>query len=257
MKVIIADDEQIILDGLSTCIDWSQLGLTLAGRATDGMEALELVRRHCPEIVVTDIKMPIIDGLELIRQVQAIQPETVFVILSAYSQFEIAQEAMRNGVRYYVLKPLSPSRITSVLRDAIAHYRDSYSVGRGAAENGDPEYEAIESRVKHPAIRRVLHYVSRRYHDPDLKLSQVAADVAYMNPDYLSRLFRREAGVNFTRFVTTHRIGHVKRILYERPDALSQELAAAAGFGANVGYFCEVFHRVTGMSLTTYRRSLR
>lgn len=256
MKAIVADDEQIILDGLSSCIDWSGLGLTLVGLASDGSEALELVRRYLPEIIVTDIKMPVIDGLELIRRVQAIQPESVFVILSAYHEFEIAQEAMRNGVRYYVLKPLSPSRITAVLHEAIAHYRDSYSV-RAPAETAETEYAAMMGRVSHPAVRRVLRYVSRRYHDPDLMLAQVASDVAYMNPDYLSRLFSGETGVSFSRFLAEYRIDHARRILSARPDARSQELAAEVGFGRNAAYFCEVFHRVTGTSLTDYRRDLR
>ena len=118
-KVLIADDERIIRKGLSSLINWGSLGLQLAGTAEDGPEAYSMILEILPDIVITDIKMPGMDGLELVRQINEKLPNIVFVILSGYSEFDFARKAMRFGVEHYLLKPCDEKEITGVLNRII------------------------------------------------------------------------------------------------------------------------------------------
>jgi two-component system response regulator YesN len=114
-KVLLVDDEPIIRDGIATVIDWEGHGLELIGTASNGVEALAMIRAEPPRIVITDLKMPVLDGLELIAKAKAEHPEIEFVVLSGYSEFESAKAAMRFGVRHYLLKPCNENKIVQVL----------------------------------------------------------------------------------------------------------------------------------------------
>lgn len=120
-KVIIVDDEPIILRSLQMVIPWDELGLQLCGTARNGEEALELVQRDEPDIIISDIRMPSIDGITLMRLVMEQYPDTLFIILSGYGEFEYAREAIRHGAFNYLLKPIDHDE----LRDVLVQARDS------------------------------------------------------------------------------------------------------------------------------------
>jgi len=115
LKVIIADDEYRVCQLINALCDWKSLGLEVAGMAHDGLEALEMVRRERPDILITDIRMPGCDGLELIRQVREAQPSIEVLVLSGYTNFEYAQTAIRNGVSDYLLKPIDEDELHKAL----------------------------------------------------------------------------------------------------------------------------------------------
>ena len=105
LTAILADDEAIVRSSMAKWIPWKELGIKLTGMAADGEEAYEMIVRLHPDIVITDIRMPRLDGLGLIERVSAHLKDTEFIILSGFSEFEYAQTAMRYGVRHYMLKP--------------------------------------------------------------------------------------------------------------------------------------------------------
>jgi len=105
-KVLLVDDEPIILRSLQVAVPWEQLGTRVAGTARNGEEALEIVEQLRPDIIISDIRMPSIDGISLMRTVMEQYPGTLFIILSGYGEFEYAQEAIRHGAFNYLLKPI-------------------------------------------------------------------------------------------------------------------------------------------------------
>ncbi|MDF2925511.1 MAG: hypothetical protein K0R57_4425 [Paenibacillaceae bacterium] len=126
VKVLIAEDEAIILEGMITKIHWDELGLQLAGTAGDGSRALQLFRELLPDILITDIRMPAMDGLTLIKEVKRLKPQTVCIIISGIGEFSFAREAMELGVTRYLLKPLNEAEINSVLASKLGELeRDS------------------------------------------------------------------------------------------------------------------------------------
>lgn len=118
-RVVIADDEPMIRKGLRETIEWDNLGLEVSGEAANGRQALELVRSTCPHILITDIKMPEMDGIDLIREVKTLERGMKIIILSGFSDYAYLKEAIRLGVESYLLKPIDNDELVSNLADAV------------------------------------------------------------------------------------------------------------------------------------------
>lgn len=115
IKLFLVDDEEIELEGMANYIPWAKYGVELAGTAWNGVQAFDLIQKGPPDLVMTDIKMPVMDGLELIRRTKAAYPDIEFVVLSGYGEFDYTSQAMELGVQYYLLKPYDEARIVEVL----------------------------------------------------------------------------------------------------------------------------------------------
>jgi two-component system response regulator YesN len=110
-KLLIVDDEKLIREGLATGFDWESLGFYVCGTAANGIEALKIIEKDMPDVIITDIKMPLMDGLNLIKHVNAKNKDTKFVVLSGYDLFDYAQKAISYGVTSYLLKPISEDEL--------------------------------------------------------------------------------------------------------------------------------------------------
>lgn len=115
LKVIIADDEDKICQLIYKLIDWDSLDMKVEAIAHNGIEALELVKLHNPDIIITDIRMPGYDGLEFISRTKEINTQIQFIIISGYQQFEYAQKAIKYGVIDYLLKPIKKNELYATL----------------------------------------------------------------------------------------------------------------------------------------------
>lgn len=114
-RVLLADDEEEIRSGISRKIDWAGLGFSLVGEAGNGEEALELSEQLQPDVVLTDIKMPFMDGLELCRRLRQSLPAAKLVVFSGFDDFEYARQAVGMGVSEYILKPINAPELADVL----------------------------------------------------------------------------------------------------------------------------------------------
>lgn len=106
-KVLVVDDEEEIRDGMVRKVDWTSLGFEIVGTAENGVEALEVAEQEKPDVIMTDIRMPYMDGLELVEQVSMVLPGIKIIVFSGFEDFEYAQRAIRLGVHEYILKPVS------------------------------------------------------------------------------------------------------------------------------------------------------
>ncbi|WP_127498763.1 response regulator [Paenibacillus glycanilyticus] len=123
MKVLIVEDEPLLREGLIRKIDWKTLGLTLAGEAGDGFEAMSLLVSCQPDIVLTDVRMPGMDGLQFINQARTVSPNTKFVIISGFNEFEYVREALLNHVKDYLLKPIDKEKLRALLAGLVEELR--------------------------------------------------------------------------------------------------------------------------------------
>ena len=142
LKILIADDEQPVLDGLQFLIKKHFEDMTVCAAARNGREAMELVRLHQPDIVLMDVRMPGISGLDAIRDLRQSFPQMVFILVTAYERFEIAKEAMDLGVQDYILKPLSREALIQVLQRARSVVRERQLVHRREIGNRDWKEES-------------------------------------------------------------------------------------------------------------------
>ena len=115
-KVFLVEDETVIREGLRDRIPWDQFGYRFVGEASDGEMALPLIRKTKPDVLITDIKMPFMDGLSLSKIVSKEFPRMKIIIISGYDDFAYAVEMLRNGVREYILKPIEREKITEILK---------------------------------------------------------------------------------------------------------------------------------------------
>lgn len=114
-RLLIVDDEEIEREGMANYINWEAMDIQLVGTAWNGVEGFEKIEKQRPDIVLTDIKMPFMDGIQLIRKTKAEYPEIEFVVLSGYGEYEFTSQAMEEGVRHYLLKPCDEDKIGAVL----------------------------------------------------------------------------------------------------------------------------------------------
>lgn len=125
LKLMIVDDERLMRDGLKLCCDWQEMGIEQIVDASDGKEAFDLARESRPDIVITDIRMPGMDGLTLISQLKPLLPQSVFIIISGYSDFENARKGIELGAFSYILKPIETRLFNKTIQDAVQKIQDS------------------------------------------------------------------------------------------------------------------------------------
>ena len=115
LKIMIADDEDKICQLIYKLIDWSSMRMEVIGIAHNGIEALDLAKEYHPDIAITDIRMPGLDGLEFIEKAKEVDPNLEFIIISGYQQFEYAKKAIKYGVSDYLLKPIKKEELIGTL----------------------------------------------------------------------------------------------------------------------------------------------
>lgn len=174
LKVIIADDERIIRESISELIDWKNLGLELIGLCKNGIEAYDMILDESPDIVLTDIKMPGLNGIELIERITHTDPYIQFILLSGYGEFEYARSAMKYGVQHYLLKPCSVEQITGALKAASQecyHKRATRLMERQYTEAQNTLHQNVMINVLNELATTIendhkkIYYPYRRYFD--------------------------------------------------------------------------------------------
>ena len=191
-KLILADDEAVIRRGLSL-LRWDELGFHLAETFADGGEVIDYLKREGADVVLTDIVMPHVSGLEVARWVYENAPQTKVVLLSGYAEFSDAQKAIEYHVSRYLLKPTDRGELAAQFR-AIRQELD----GREDA------IEAQEGSLQ----QQIDLYLDRRLADGASLTG--AAEFVHMNPAHLSRAFKEETGENYNNYVLRRRMDAAK-----------------------------------------------
>lgn len=249
-KILLVDDEELVLKSLMHTVEWETYGFTIAGTASSGKEAYEKIMELEPELVLTDIRMSGIGGLELIQLVRQEKPEICFVILSGYAEFAYAKKAMELGAVGYCLKPFQEEEIAGYLKK-IKEKLDKEKKEEKSARLEMPERKEKKERknVKNQTYVEMSKYVNAHYMDeiPPQKL----AEIFHINVSYLSQLFKKESGITYTEYLTNLRIKQACRLL-GTTDTKIVDIAEMVGFH-DYFYFTRVFKKVMGMSPTEYR----
>ncbi|NEW09109.1 response regulator transcription factor [Paenibacillus sp. SYP-B3998] len=134
-KVFFADDEPLIAKGMPSVVDWQQLGLTVAGIAMDGTEALAKLKDEPVDLLITDIMMPGLSGLDLIRKVKTMHPRTKFIVMSGYEEFKYVKEGITLGIENYILKPINIDELESTIKHILRDWeREEFTLFRSAED---------------------------------------------------------------------------------------------------------------------------
>ena len=240
-RVILVDDERLIVKGLSSVVPWAELGCQVAGTAYDGAGGLALIRQLKPDIVLTDIRMPNMDGLTMLAALKSEFPRMQMSVLTAYRDFEYARQALNLGVCRYLLKPSDLNEIEEAVR-LMAARLDALPPDTPEAEEEGPAGNFI--------VQAAMGYMREHYAEQHLSLSDVA-DHVYVSQWHLSKLLNRETGQSFFDLLGSLRIGRAKELLAD-PSMRVHEVAEATGF-SDVGHFSRSFKRFAGCTPGEYR----
>lgn len=233
-KIVIVEDEFRTRQGLGHLINKVDLGCRVIGEAENGYEGLKMIRDLEPDIVITDIRMPKMDGLEMIEKVQAMGIGCVFAILSGYADFEYARQGLRLGVKEYLLKPATISDVKELLRKL--------------SEEGKEREEDGQTAEYSPAVKEMVSVIEENY---GMRLGLDGfSDRFRLTPEYLSNLFAKETGMTFSNYLKKVRIEKAKELILNT-DMKIYEVAYSVGY-PDQKYFSKVFKEYTGVSAKQY-----
>lgn len=241
-KVVIIDDEPRIRRGIAHCMPWDKMGFVLSGEASNGVEALDLIRSVRPDLVITDIRMPDMDGLDLISMVHKEGIPSLFIVISGYAEFEYAQRALRFGVADYILKPIDEEQLSQSIHNCLKQLGN-----RPAKDNTDTEED--EENQKHLIVRKTLKIIENEYMN-NLSLANVAERVG-VHPNYLSALFSKSEGTSFGSYLLRLRMQKA-RDLMDVTSMKVYEIAQRVGY-QDYRWFSKVFKQAYGVTPMEYR----
>lgn len=284
-QVMVVDDEREVLDTLEAYIEEADLGFSVVAKALSGEEALFYLDIASPDVLITDIKMPVIDGLSLLRSAKARGWDGYAVLVSGYDEFEYAQQAIRLNVRDYLLKPIFPDSVVELLQSI----RESHEKERGAggpatatasrsgsvstpgsgpapgaairlptplsSEHGTASWAGALGGPAPTSIPdfvvRAQEYILESYCRP-LSLPEVARHVG-VSPTYLSAQFSQWCGRSFIEYLTDIRLQRAKELLVQTSLPV-QCIVEMVGYN-DPCYFSRVFRKATGQSPGQYRKT--
>lgn len=242
---MLIDDEQGVIEGLKRLIDWKSADAVICGSCTDSSKALLSCAAFDPDLIITDIEMPGLSGLELISELKKKVPGASFAILSAYDDFSYAQEAINLSVFRYLLKPLSSESLLKLLDDVRSRTNIAAQLPADRAESFNIPLTESEQLIK-----RAQEIIEENYSDPEFKLSAVA-DMLFVNYSYLSHIFKAKTGNTLFSCLLDARMRHAAYLL--KNSGLS-----VTDIGRKVGYplsknFHQAFKKYYSESPKRYR----
>ena len=160
IKIFLVEDEMIIRRGIKNSIEWEKEGYQFVGEASDGELALPMIIREKPDIVMTDIKMPFMDGLAFIKELRGFMPDVPVIILSGFSDFEYAKEAIRYQVSNYLLKPVSTEELALTLIELKEKLDEKFDK-KTSAGNSEGYYSKLVENIKRSVLRNFSFSCSR------------------------------------------------------------------------------------------------
>ncbi len=260
-KVVIIDDEPLIVEGLSRTMAWENWNCTVAGTAYDGAEGMEVIRRERPDIIISDINMPGLDGLKMIAGLKSEFPDMQIVILTGYREFEYARRAIELGVLRFLLKPSKMNELVEAVDASVKRLlqlgitgeaSDTEREAEAEPQDGADTREGAEiTEANSFIVNHALDYI-REHSAEKLRLTEVAEQV-YVSQWHLSKLIGRHTGKTFSDILNGARIEKSKELLKD-PSLRICDVAELVGF-QDLAHFSRVFKKMTGMSANEYRNS--
>ncbi|MCR5836475.1 MAG: response regulator [Lachnospiraceae bacterium] len=241
MKLLVADDEDTIRKGVVKYIKLHSNRFDKIYEAENGQETIDVILTYQPEIVLLDVQMPLITGIEVMREITKAGLNPVIIILSGYDDFKYAQQAIKYGAKEYLLKPIRANDILECVEKwANKLFGDV-----------DKDVNVDEEASTNHFIRETCDYISEHYME-DISLSYMA-DYLGISSGYLSTLFAQNVKCGFVDYLNQVRIGRACSYL-EQNYLKTYEVAYKVGF-RDEKYFSKVFKKMMGMSPREYRVS--
>lgn len=251
-RLLIVEDEPLIRKGILTLIDFKALHISETFEAEDGLEGLSQFKAHQPHLVLLDINLPHLNGIDLAKEMKAIDPEVKIAILTGYDYFDYAVSALRIGVDNFVLKPVGKKDIAQILFELIQKIEDTQVKNAVNALSDTAVSMETESNASY---KQAIHaYLEQHLFSSDFSLVALAQALS-LNPTYLSTVFKTLYGTPFQEYVLNKRLEKAKLLLLSTSSKV-YEIAYAVGF-EDVNYFSTRFKKAFGISPSQFVQSVK
>lgn len=250
-SVVIIEDSYPLRQGMILTVAWRALDCYVAGEADNGEDGLKLIGELKPAIVITDIRMPGMDGLDMIERMRAAGGDAVCIVISAYGEFEYAQRAIRFGVSEFLVKPFETSQLMSALKSAVRRAEQVRHMRQIEEKKvmlyGD--FLAEEGDIKGKYAEHAVNYIKAHYAE-SIGIADIASALA-MSESHLSRVFKESMGYTLGEYLVNYRVSVACELLRDVNLRVS-EVASKVGYG-DQRYFSVVFRRIVGLTPNDYR----
>lgn len=247
-KVLIVDDEKYVRMGIKSDTDWALIGCEVVGEASNGLEALEVAENTRPDLVVSDIRMPKMDGIELAEKLIEKYPNVKVIFLTAYNEFEYARQAVRIGVSDYLLKPFSDGELEGSIQRLLHLHPNA------PASSTELEEQLIPLKKKEEVGKRyvaaAIEYIEDHYPDSDFSLGALAESMS-VSEGHISRLFKSETDISINNYLTKYRIKMAMDYLKD-VQVKVYEVAEKVGY-QDIAYFSNTFKKLVGKTPSDYQ----
>lgn len=248
LKVLVVEDEEMIRKGIVLAVDWAALDCVVVGEASNGAQALEAVERYGPSLIITDLKMPVMDGLEMLRQLRERGNNAFVIILTAYDSFAYAQTALRLGAVDFLLKPFHDGE----LEQAVTRLKQRMDrAGQGGEKGPAPlPLPELKKGDKSKYVLEAMAYIGEHYHEPNIGVAAIAQHLG-ISEGHLSHTFKKETDYTLLNYLTRYRIHRAMELLRDCRLKV-YEVAEQVGY-RDIAYFSATFKKLVGMSPSEYQ----
>lgn len=237
-RILIVDDEKFIRNGISAIISNNFPELFQIELAKNGQEALEIMKKTNFDLVITDINMPFINGIDFIKEIRQIFGELNIIVISGYDEFEYARQCMKYGVKNYLLKPINDKELVEIVKETMT-----------SADEVISEINEDEKKLEYVYIEKAKDYIEKNYYK-DINMAVVSNYVS-LNYSYFSSIFNRDTGMNFSDYLNFVRVEKAK-VLLKNIDYRIHEVSEMVGY-KNPKHFTKNFKKFTKLTPVEYR----
>ena len=249
IKVIVAEDEPLLLKTLVSQIQHIDPLFEVILAAADGESVFRyLQNQQVPDVIITDIHMPVLDGIGLIKAVERAYPAVKKVIISGFSEFEYAQQALKMNVIDYMLKPIKKQELEHLLSRLKIRIASERAAVKSVNPLSNRQYTAEE------IVKSVEEFIKANY-TKEISLEDIAKQFN-VNAPHLSKIFLKYAGESPSKYIMSLRMNEAKHLLSLKNELAVKEVGEVVGY-PDPFYFSRIFKQFTGMNPTEYKNQLK
>ena len=247
LKVLIVDDEALVRRGIVLGVDWSARGCVVVGEAANGEEGLAAVERYRPNLIITDVRMPRMDGIEMLNRLREQGCRAHVIVLTAHSDFSYARSALQLGADDYLLKPFRDQELMNAI-DKVRRKEQELT----ALTPRDVLHLSKGDKSKY--VLQALEYIAAHYGDQDISITTIAAHLG-VSEGHLSHVFKKETSYTVISYLTQYRVHMAMKLLQDCRYKV-YEVAEMVGY-RDVAYFGSTFKKLAGVSPSEYQDRCR
>lgn len=243
LKVLIVDDEPLVRRGIVLGVDWAAMGCVVVGEAANGEEGLSAVERYSPNLIITDVRMPRMDGIEMMNRLREQGCRAHVIVLTAYSDFSYARSALQFGADDYLLKPFRDRELEAAIDKIRRKEREATAL---TPQEALPLVKGDKSKY----VLQALEYIAAHYADQDISITSIAAHLG-VSEGHLSHVFKKETSYTIISYLTQYRVHTAMKLLQDCRYKV-YEVAERVGY-RDVAYFGSTFKKLVGVSPSEYQ----